>query len=61
MAVLLSNGDAGTKSMEVGQKNSTYIDLTEHISEPVLTNDEGWGEFRCEGGSVSVWVPAGQD
>jgi len=61
MAVLLSNGDAGTKSMEVGQKNCTYIDLTEHISEPVLTNDEGWGEFRCEGGSVSVWVPAGQD
>jgi hypothetical protein len=22
----------------------------------VVTNDAGWGEFRCNGGSVSVWV-----
>ncbi|MBV9386447.1 MAG: alpha-amylase [Chroococcidiopsidaceae cyanobacterium CP_BM_ER_R8_30] len=57
MAVVLSNGDAGTKSMEVGQPNQTYIDITEHISEPIVTNNEGWGNFRCNGGSVSVWVP----
>ncbi|NJN86481.1 MAG: alpha-amylase [Leptolyngbyaceae cyanobacterium SL_7_1] len=58
MAVVLSNGGDGTKWMEVGQANCTYIDLTEHISEPVTTNDQGWAEFRCNGGSVSVWVPA---
>jgi hypothetical protein len=23
------------------------------------TNDAGWGEFRCNGGSVSVWVEDG--
>lgn len=57
MAVVLSNGGDGTKWMEVGQANQTYIDITEHISEPVTTNDEGWAEFRCNGGSVSVWVP----
>lgn len=57
MAVVLSNGDAGTKWMEVGQPNCTYVDITEHISEPVTTNDEGWADFRCEAGSVSVWVP----
>lgn len=57
MAVVLSNGEAGAKWMEVGQPNCTYIDITEHIGEPVTTNEEGWGEFRCEGGSVSVWVP----
>ncbi|MEO0828827.1 MAG: alpha-amylase domain-containing protein, partial [Cyanobacteria bacterium J06642_9] len=57
MAVVLSNGETGTKWMEVGQANCTYIDLTEHISESVTTNDEGWGEFRCNSGSVSVWVP----
>jgi alpha-amylase len=57
MAVVLSNGDDGSKSMEVGQPNCTYIDLTKHIEDPVTTNDEGWGEFRCNGGSVSVWVP----
>lgn len=57
MAVVLSNGEEGTKWMEVGEPNQTYIDLTEHIEEPVVTNDEGWGEFRCPAGSVSVWVP----
>lgn len=57
IAVVLSNGDAGTKWMEVGQPNQTYIDLTEHIAEPITTNDEGWADFCCEAGSVSVWVP----
>jgi alpha-amylase len=57
MAVVLSNGDDGSKYMEVGQPNCTYIDVTEHIQDPVIANDEGWGEFRCNGGSVSVWVP----
>ncbi|MEI1373539.1 alpha-amylase [Nostoc sp. UHCC 0926] len=57
MAVVLSNGGEGTKWMEVRQPNSTYIDITEHISEPVTTNDEGWADFRCTAGSVSVWVP----
>jgi alpha-amylase len=57
MAVVLSNGDEGTKWMQVGQPNQTYIDLTEHIEEPVTTNDEGWAEFRCPARSVSVWTP----
>jgi alpha-amylase len=59
IAVILSNGDSGTKFMEVGQPNKTYIDLTEQIDEPVTTNDDGWAEFRCNAGSVSVWVPQG--
>ncbi|MDF5716767.1 MAG: alpha-amylase [Rhizonema sp. NSF051] len=57
MAVVISNGEEGTKWMEVGQANSTYIDITEHISEPITTNDDGWADFRCSAGSVSVWVP----
>ena len=57
MAVVLSNGEGGSKWMEVGQRDRTYIDITEHVQEPVTTNAEGWGEFRCNGGSVSVWVP----
>jgi alpha-amylase len=56
MAVLLSDGPEGTKWMEVGKPNSRFTDLTEHVREPVLTNEHGWGEFRCNGGSVSVWV-----
>lgn len=57
MAVVLSNGDAGTKTMEVGQPNCTYVDITGHIDELITTNDEGWAEFQCTAGSVSVWVP----
>lgn len=56
MAVLMSNGSGGSKWMEVGKPHATFIDLTEHISEPVTTNEYGWGEFRCNGGSVSVWI-----
>jgi alpha-amylase len=57
MAVVLSNGDEGTKAMEVGQPNTLYIDLTGHISDAITTNDDGWADFRCSAGSVSVWVP----
>jgi alpha-amylase len=57
MAVILSNGGNGNKWMEVGQPNKTYIDLTEHIKEPVVTNKDGWADFRCLSGSVSVWIP----
>lgn len=58
IAVIMSDGAAGNKWMEVGKGNTKFIDLTEHIQEPVYTNEHGWGEFRCAGGSVSVWVEA---
>ncbi|MGB3760119.1 MAG: alpha-amylase, partial [Rivularia sp. (in: cyanobacteria)] len=56
MAVIMSNGAGGNKWMEVGKPNTKFYDLTEHIKEPVSTNEWGWAEFRCNGGSVSVWV-----
>jgi alpha-amylase len=57
MAVLLSNSEDGHKFMETDSPDTTYKDITEHVSEPVKTNKDGWGEFRCKGRSVSVWVP----
>jgi alpha-amylase len=57
MAVVLSNGDAGTKWMEVGQPDTVYVDITEHIKESITTNQDGWADFLCGAGSVSVWVP----
>lgn len=57
LAVLISNGEDGLKNMQTTSPNTTYFDITEHISDPVVTNDECWGEFRCPAGSVSVWVP----
>ncbi|QQE63928.1 alpha-amylase [Leptolyngbya sp. BL0902] len=56
MAVLLSNGSGGREWMEVGRPNTTFYDLTGHIPDTLTTNDDGWAEFRCNGGSVSVWV-----
>ncbi len=56
IAVVLTNGSDGYKWMEVGKPNATFTDITENIKEPVKTNDKGWGEFHCKGGSVSVWV-----
>ena len=58
MAVVLSNGDSGVKAMDIGHANATYVDATEHISESVTTDEDGFGEFPCNPGSVSVWVPA---
>lgn len=39
-----------------GKPNTTFYDLTGHIADPIQTNEYGWGEFRCNGGSVSVWI-----
>lgn len=58
MAVVLTNGDNGRKWMETGQPHQTYIDITEHVSDSITTNEKGWGEFSCTAGSVSVWVPS---
>jgi alpha-amylase len=56
MAVLMSNGSDGYKWMEAGKKNARFTDITGSLNEPVITNEYGWAEFRCRGGSVSVWV-----
>ncbi len=57
MAVLISNGGDGQKWMNVGHPNTTYIDLTAKVPNPIVTNNDGWAEFHCQGGSVSVWIP----
>ena len=56
MAVLMSDGPEGSKMMEVKKPNATFIDITENRKEPIQTNESGWGNFLCNGGSVSVWV-----
>ena len=57
IAVLLSNDADSVKTMNTGSSGVTYRDVTEHIKETVITNADGWGEFRCKGRSVSVWSP----
>jgi alpha-amylase len=57
-AVILSNGDAASKTMEIGTRHAgrTFIDhLGKHPARVVIDRD-GKGEFHVNGGSVSVWV-----
>jgi len=58
-AVLMTNGDDGNKSMEIGNRyaGKIFIDLLQKHAAEVTINDEGWGEFFVNAGSVSVWVP----
>jgi len=57
-AVILSNGDAGTKNMEIGKKfaGKIMVDHLNKIKEEIVINEDGWAEFKVNGGSVSVWV-----
>jgi len=56
LGVIMSNGSDGVKWMRVDRVNTSFTDITGHSAEPVITNADGWGEFRCPGGKVSVWV-----
>lgn len=57
LAVLLTNGDAGSKRMQTAMKNHGFTDALGNISDKIMTDGEGWAEFRCNAGSVSVWIP----
>ncbi len=56
MAIVMSNGSDGKKRMNVFRPSAIFYDITEHVSEKVTTASAGWGDFRCEGSSVSVWL-----
>ncbi|HMH21865.1 MAG TPA: alpha-amylase [Puia sp.] len=58
LAVLLSNGDEGRKKMEVGKGHAGKV-FREYLGkrlDAVTIDEEGWGEFQVEAGSLSVWV-----
>lgn len=56
MAVIMSAGSGGEKRMNTGKGNTVFYDITGNISDKVKTDKNGDGIFRCNGGSVSVWV-----
>lgn len=57
IAVLMSNGDDGFKAMEMGKAftGETFVDLLGKRKEEITIDENGFGEFFCEAGSVSVW------
>ncbi|WP_276089197.1 alpha-amylase [Pedobacter sp. JY14-1] len=58
LAVVLSNGEAGQKAMEIGSAfaGRKFVDALGHAQGEVVINETGWGDFYCEAGSVSVWT-----
>ena len=56
MAVIMSDRRRGTKWMDVGKPDTSFIDMTGHRTDTIRTNKDGWGEFAVNDGSVSVWV-----
>lgn len=58
MAVLMTDSVAGSKWMKVGSRfaGTQFYDAMGHFAEAVTIREDGFGEFRTDGGSVSVWV-----
>lgn len=57
-AVIMSNGDAGFKTMLMGKKyaGKRFKDFLQNVEEEITIDEEGLAEFHCAAGSVSVWV-----
>lgn len=58
-AVVMSNGDAGHKRMEMGKPHAgkVFYNFLKQDQERVQVDAGGWGDFPCGGGEVAVWVP----
>jgi alpha-amylase len=56
----MSNGEDGEKRMFVGEHRSgqTWIDFTNNREDQVVIEEDGYGQFPVNGGSVSVWAEA---
>ena len=57
-AVVISNGDASSKRMEMGSANAgkTFVDIINNCPDQVQIGQDGWADFPVQGQSVSVWV-----
>ncbi|PRX32602.1 alpha-amylase [Orenia metallireducens] len=56
-----TSGDLTTKRIDSGKSNTEFYDITGNIEERVVTDEEGYGEFKVrndENTGWSVWVPA---
>jgi alpha-amylase len=56
LVVLMSNGAAGSKRLGTTKPNAEFYDCTGHDGETIHTDEQGFAEFRCPGGSLSVWL-----
>lgn len=58
LALLISNGEDGSKVMNVGanRKGEVWHEITGNVTEEVTIGEDGNGEFKVHGGKLAVWV-----
>ena len=58
LAVVMSNSEGGILRMYMGTNfaGELFYDVLGNCTEPVEIGEDGFGEFRCEGRSVAIWV-----
>ena len=58
LAVVLTNRTGGDKAMFVGKQHAgeIWVDVLQHLKNEVVIDEEGYGVFSCENGSLSIWV-----
>jgi len=56
MAVVMTNGDYGTKWLYTQRPHVRYCDFMDALPHTVSTNEHGWAEFACPAGKTSVWI-----
>jgi alpha-amylase len=56
MAVVMTNGTAGSKWMNTFHPRAQFRDATGHIAGTITADGEGWADFTCPDRSVSVWL-----
>ncbi len=58
LAVVMSDGDAGTLPMEIGTQfaGEQFYDAMGHCPQPVTIDENGVGQFPTEARCMSVWM-----
>ena len=61
-AVIMTINQGGTKKMLVGKEKAgmVYEDVMKKVSDTVLIDKDGYGEFLVKDGSMSIWMPNGE-
>lgn len=57
-AVVLSNGDDGDKSMEIGKKHAhqVFVDALGNCQEEITIDENGWANFKTKGQKAAIWI-----
>lgn len=61
LVCIMSDSTGGQKYMYVGKEYAQcfYVDVLNNIQQEVLIDENGYGCFICDGGSVSIYLDKG--